>query len=105
VGHRFFKVDILAAFHRFDRHACVPVIGSRDNHRVNVLAFQQLVIIEVSSLALRRLFRKTQSLGVDVGHRDYLGRSVWLLAGLHHPFQKTLTAAADADQRDVDIAV
>ena len=45
VGHRLFKVHVLAGFHRLNRHQAVPVVGSGDDHRVDALVVEELAIV------------------------------------------------------------
>src|SRR5260370_12052555 len=42
---RLFHIDIFARPQRIDRHPRVPVIGSRDQHRVDFLHLQQLSMV------------------------------------------------------------
>src|SRR5437899_1306633 len=52
---RLFAIDILARFAGFDCYECVPMIGHRDDHGVNVFARQQVVKLFVFGAALELL--------------------------------------------------
>ncbi len=57
VGQRFFAIDILAGPRRRDRDEGMPVIGSADQRRINILACQQFaeVGVQIAPLELARL--------------------------------------------------
>ena len=42
VDHRLFEVDVLARLHRIDGGCLVPVVGSRDQHGIDILAREDL---------------------------------------------------------------
>ena len=45
MGHWLFAVDVFARPHRGDGHWRVPMVGGRHNHRVNILAVNNLTVV------------------------------------------------------------
>ena len=97
VGDRLFQVDVFAGRQGIDRHANVPVVGRRDENRIDVLR-EHLTIIQVGGrdtvgpfldrIAVRR---------IDVAHRHDLVRAD-LVGGIEqvpHP-------AAGSDDSDAN---
>ncbi len=58
--HRLLAIDRLARLHGVDRHPGVPVVGNADEHGVDVLAAENLAIVDV---------------GLDLVAEDLLGVS------------------------------
>ena len=102
VGHRFFAVDVLAAFHGCDGCHGVHVVGSGDQHRIDTLVHLVVHLAEVAEdLGLREPGQILPgALGVHVaqGHELDLARLLQLIdvpAGL----------APCADRGDADLLV
>ncbi len=67
VAERLFDVDILAGLHGAQRRDRVPMIGRRDNHRVDVLAVEDLAVVHgFQDAGSGRLSGRVQVAGVDV---------------------------------------
>src|SRR5262249_15741539 len=104
MGHRLFQIDVLAVIHCVDSNAGMPMIGSRDYHRVDVFAVDYLAIIQ-KALASGLFLGFSQSFSVHVGNGQHFSRGVRLLAGLHNPIQQIASSPADSDDPDMDLIV
>ena len=70
---RLFHVDVFAGVQRVDGAAGVPVIGSRDQHRIDVFRVQQLAMI-VEAFGRRGFLPHLVDLGaVDIANGVYRG--------------------------------
>ena len=71
--HRLLAVDGLARLHRVDRHPGVPVVGHADQHGVDVLAGEDLAIVDIGlDLAAEDLLGVRSPALVQVGGGDQL---------------------------------
>src|SRR5207249_2597357 len=81
----------------------VPVVGRRDDHRVDIALVEQLAIVEIT-LDLEPLRDLIDALLVDVAGRDDLA-GVILLAECREGAGIVAAAPAAADHADVDTVI
>ena len=95
VAHRLFDVDVLARFHRVDHHPRVPVVGRRDDHRVDRFVVEQSAVVAVGLGAGRGgLQARFEIRPVDVADRRHLRADLLELR------RQQLPASASADRPD-----
>ena len=71
--HRLLAVDRLARLHGVDRHPGMPVVGNADEHGVDVLASQDLAIVDIGlDLVAEDLLGVGAPAFVEVGGGDQL---------------------------------
>ena len=98
VAHRFLDVDVLAGLAGVDGDLGVPVIGRGHDHRVDILVFQQTLIVFVRLGARARGFgAELEILFVNVADRRSGGLGVFL----EIPRQRAAPAAG-ADRANDD---
>ena len=95
VAHRLFQIHVLAVIHRLQRNVRVPVIRRRDDHRVDILTVDNLVVIEIT-VALVMFLIGGDALLIRVRDGDNLA-GVILLADLGESVADVSAAPADAD--------
>ena len=71
VRHRLFDIDVLAGRHGVDGDLAVPVVGRGDQHGVDVVAFEQLAIVEIAFAAADVLGSRETPL-IDIANGDDL---------------------------------
>ncbi len=105
VPDRLFHVDVLAGHHRLDRRQGVPVVGSRNNDRVDILAIEHGTVVACGigrvSFCFLDPFRGLAGVPIiDVGNRDelHIGLRKERVEELSSP-----TACADDTQPDLSI--
>ena len=96
-------VDVLARHDRVDRHRHVPVLGRGDEHGVDVLARQELVVVAIGRdidllLLAALLLRRVEPRLAHVGQRDHLHLLATLLVGVHDPVEVAVAHAARPDE-------
>ena len=73
VDHRLLAVHVLAGFHGIDGNLLVPVIGRANDHRVNIFARQDfLVVARGENVVAPELLAVLETAVVTVGDRDEL---------------------------------
>ena len=83
-----------------DGHDGVLMIGGADHHRVQILALEQLAVIEIGGRIRQLLFCPGQLLLVDVANGGDVGQAFLLQD--HVVAQQAAGPAADADMADDD---
>ena len=98
VRHRLLDVHILAGFHRVDGHPGVPVIGRRDDHRIERLILQHLPVVAVLLRARGGEFEAGGQVGpVDIADGGDLGANLFeLLHQVSAPAPGSDDSGADA---------
>ncbi len=107
VGQRFFGVDMLAGFDGGDGHVVVQMLGRHDEHGIDGLVGQQVVVVLVSlgSGAPDRLHAVVGASDVPfVGVADRRDLDI-VRSGRMHPIQGCISAGADANPTNVDLFI
>ena len=101
VHHRLLAVDVLARLQRVDRDLRVPVVRGRHDHRVDVLAGEDLAVVARRLEVLAELLPALlEAPVVDVGDGDELdARHLERRRGV------ALAHAARAEEREADAVV
>ena len=104
VGHRFLEINVLAGFHGGKGDRAMPVIRRSHDHGVDIGTRQDFSIVERGELRFRALLRQLFSLLVDVANSHDLDIAASFGHSEDEPHEAR-SAAADADQRDVEMVV
>ncbi len=103
VAHRLFEVNIFAAIHGFERDLGVPMIRRRHQHGVDILAVQQLAVIQIAVAAV--LFRVGLfALFIHIANRDDLA-AVRALADSGKNARQIRASSSHADDADINAIV
>ena len=93
-----FAIDILAGFNGVHQHLFVPMVGTGDEHRVDVLPVEEVTVVEVGGGGRScRLECGFAVCPVDIANRRHFNRGVF-----HEQRHIVLPALARAQQRQTD---
>ena len=101
MDHGLFAVDIFAGFHGVDSGLFVPVVGRGDDHGVNIVAGEDLVVVAGrEDVAAPDLFRVFKAAVVTVRGGNELDAG-----NLNGRARVALALTACADKRNLDMVV
>jgi ligand-binding sensor domain-containing protein len=104
MGHRLFAVHITSAIERRQCDRGVPVVGSSDEYRVDVLAVEQFLMMRVLLRIGRLLCRARQPRLIDVTERDDSNVAFFASAMERH-VEEPGASGAEPDDGSVDAVV
>ena len=94
-------VGVLAGMHRINEHLLMPVVGAADDDRIDILAVEQLVVIEVGfGIRAGNLQCLVASRSVNVADGHQINRGI-ILEELH----QVLAAPTGAHGADTDLVI
>ncbi len=98
-ARRFLHVHMFAGLARMDHLHGVPMIGSRNHHRIDVLALDDIPVVAIRHDARSKLLQRiAQPIFIHIAHRRHVH-----VAGVDKPFHVVHVVAghsARADKRD-----
>src|SRR5208283_4153970 len=101
VGDGFFAVDVFACVDGGDDHRHMPVVGSADDHGVDVFAIEDLVEIAVVPCVRRELFLCFEPVGlINIANGNNVVRS-----DLIEEAHQVLATRAGADSANLDAVI